>query len=71
VAARKKSRADWQVNSTHISVQALNEFVAVCKKCGKDGETADQLANATANASSVHEITLSTYRIAQVLATRY
>ena len=55
----------------HISVQALNEFVAVCKKCGKDRETAYQLADAIANASTVHEITLSTYRLAQALATRY
>ena len=55
----------------HISVQVLNEFVAVCKKCGKDRETAYQLADAIANASTVHEITLSTYRLAQALATRY
>ena len=56
---------------SHISVQVLNEFVAVCKKCGKDRETAYQLADAIANASTVHEITLSTYRLAQALATRY
>ena len=55
----------------HISVQVLNEFVAVCKKCGKDRETAYQLADAIANASTVHEITRSTYRLAQALATRY
>ena len=55
----------------HISVQVLNEFVAVCKKCGKDRETTYQLADAIANASKVHEITLSTYRLAQALATRY
>ena len=55
----------------HISVQVLNEFVAVCKKCGKDRETAYQLADAIANASTVHEIALSTYRLAQALATRY
>ncbi len=55
----------------HISVQVLNEFVAVCKKCGKDRETAYQLASAIANASTVHEITRSTYRLAQALATRY
>ena len=55
----------------HISVQVLNEFVAVCKKCGRDRETAYQLADAIANASTVHEITLSTYRLAQALATRY
>ena len=55
----------------HISVQVLNEFVAVCRKCGKDRETAYQLADAIANASTVHEITLSTYRLAQALATRY
>ena len=55
----------------HISVPVLNEFVAVCKKCGKDRETAYQLADAIANASTVHEITLSTYRLAQALATRY
>ena len=55
----------------HISVQVLNEFVAVCKKCGKDRETAYQLTDAIANASTVHEITLSTYRLAQALATRY
>ena len=55
----------------HISVQVLNEFVAVCKKCGKDRQTAYQLADAIANASTVHEITLSTYRLAQALATRY
>lgn len=55
----------------HISVQVLNEFVAVCKKCGKDRETAYQLADAIANASTVHEITLSTYRLAQALATRF
>ena len=55
----------------HISVQVLNEFVAVCKKCGKDRETAYQLADAIANASTVHEITLSIYRLAQALATRY
>ena len=55
----------------HISVQVLNEFIAVCKKCGKDRETAYQLADAIANASTVHEITLSTYRLAQALATRY
>ena len=30
----------------HISVQVLNEFVAICKKCGKDRETAYQLADA-------------------------
>ncbi len=55
----------------HISVQVLNEFVAVCKKCGRDRETAYQLADAIANASTVHEITLSTYRLTQALATRY
>ena len=55
----------------HISVQVLNELVAACKKCGKDRETAYQLADAVANASTVHEITLSTYRLAQALATRY
>ena len=55
----------------HISVQVLNESVAVCKKCGKDRETAYQLADAIANASTVHEITLSTYRLAQALATRF
>ena len=55
----------------HISVQVLNEFVAVCKKCYKDRETAYQLADAIANTSTVHEITLSTYRLAQALATRY
>lgn len=55
----------------HISVQVLNEFAAVCKKCGKDRQTAYQLADAIANASTVHEITLSTYRLAQALATRY
>ena len=55
----------------HISVQVLNEFVAVCKKCGKDRETAYQLADAIANASTVHEITLSTCRLAQAIATRY
>ena len=55
----------------HISVQVLNEFVASCKKCGKDRETAYQLVDAIANASRVHEITLSTYRLAQALATRY
>ena len=54
----------------HISVQVLSEFVAVCKKCGKDRETAYQLADAIANASTVHEITLSTYRLAHALATR-
>ena len=54
----------------HISVQVLNEFAAICKKCGKDRETAYQLADAIANASTVHEITLSTYRLAQALATR-
>ena len=53
-----------------ISVQVLSEFVAVCKKCGKDRETAYQLADAIANASTVHEITLSTYRLAHALATR-
>ena len=52
-------------------MQVLNEFVAVCKKCGKDCETAYQLADAIANASTVHEITLSTYRLAQALATHY
>ena len=55
----------------HISVQVLNEFIAVCKKCGKDRETAYQLADAIANASTVHGITLSTYRLAQAVATRY
>ena len=55
----------------HISVQVLNEFVAVCKKCRKDRETAYQLADAISNASTVHEITLSTYRLAQALATRH
>lgn len=55
----------------HISVQVLNEFVAVCKTCGKDRENAYQLADAIANASTVHEITLSIYRLAQALATRY
>ena len=55
----------------HISVQVLNEFIAVCKKCGKARKTAYQLANAIANASTVHEITLSTYRLAQAVATRY
>jgi predicted nucleic acid-binding protein len=55
----------------HISVQVLNEFVAICKKCGKDRETAYQLADAIATASTVLEITLSTYRLAQALATRY
>ena len=54
-----------------ISVQVLNEFVTICKKCGTDCETAHQLADAIANASTVHEITLSTYRLAQALATRY
>ena len=55
----------------HISVQVLNEFIAVCKKCGKDRETTYQLADAIANASTVHEITLSTHRLAQAVATRY
>jgi predicted nucleic acid-binding protein len=55
----------------HISVQVLNEFVAVCKQCGKDRETAYQLADAIIKASTVHEITLSSYRLAQALATRY
>ena len=55
----------------HISVQVLNEFIAVCKKCGKDRETTYQLADAIANGSTVHEITLSTYRLAQAVATRY
>lgn len=55
----------------HISVQVLNEFVAVCRKVGKDRETAYALADAIANASTVHDITLATYRLAQALATRY
>ena len=55
----------------HISVQVLNEFVAVCRKTGKDRETAYALADAIANASTVHDITLATYRLAQALATRY
>ena len=58
-------------NQPHISVQVLNEFIAVCKKCGKDRETTYQLADAIANASTVHEITISTYRLAQAVATRY
>ncbi|MBL8310177.1 MAG: PIN domain-containing protein [Burkholderiales bacterium] len=55
----------------HISVQVLNEFVAVCRKTGKDRETAYALADAIANVSTVHDITLATYRLAQALATRY
>lgn len=55
----------------HVSVQVLNEFIAVCRKAGKDRETAYALADAVANASIVHDITLSTYRLAQALATRY
>ena len=55
----------------HISVQVLNEFVAVCRKAGKDRETAYALADAIANASIVHDITIGTYRLAQALATRY
>jgi len=55
----------------HVSVQVLNEFVAVCRKTGKDRETAYALADAIANASTVHDITLATYRLAQALATRY
>ena len=49
----------------HVSVQVLNEFVAVCRKTGKDRETAYALADAIANASTVHDITLATYRLAQ------
>ncbi|WP_156860750.1 PIN domain-containing protein [Casimicrobium huifangae] len=56
---------------SHVSVQVLNEFIAVCRKAGKDRETAYALADAIANASIVHDITLSTYRLAQALATRY
>lgn len=55
----------------HISVQVLNELVAVCRKTGKNRETAYALADAIANASTVHDITLATYRLAQALATRY
>lgn len=55
----------------HVSVQVLNEFVAVCRKTGKDRETAYALVDAIANASTVHDITLGTYRLAQALATRY
>ena len=55
----------------HISVQVLNEFIAVCRKAGKDRETAYALADAIANASIVHDITIGTYRLAQALATRY
>ena len=55
----------------HISVQVLNEFVAVCRKAGKDRETAYALADAVANASIVNDITIGTYRLAQALATRY
>jgi len=55
----------------HISVQVLNEFVAVCRKTGKDRETAYALADAIANASTVHDVTLATYRLAQALTTRY
>ena len=56
---------------SHVSVQVLNEFIAVCRKAGKDRETAYALADAIANASIVHDITISTYRLAQALATRY
>lgn len=56
---------------SHVSVQVLNEFIAVCRKAGKDRETAYALADAIANASIVHDITLSTYRLAQALATRH
>ncbi len=55
----------------NISVQVLNEFIAVCRKCGKDTATAYQLADAIAGACTVHEISLPTYRLAQALATRY
>ena len=55
----------------HVSVQVLNEFIAVCRKAGKDRETTYALADAIANASIVHDITISTYRLAQALATRY
>jgi len=56
---------------SHVSVQVLNEFIAVCRKAGKDRETTYALADAIANASIVHDITISTYRLAQALATRY
>lgn len=56
---------------SHVSVQVLNEFIAVCRKAGKDRETAYALADAIANASIVHDITIGTYRLAQALATRY
>ena len=71
MVARKKIPRRLAGVQPHISEQVLNEFVAVCKKCGKDGETAYQLADVIANASTVHEITLSTYRLAQALATGY
>ena len=56
---------------SHVSVQVLNEFIAVCRKAGKDRETTYALADAIANASIVHDITIGTYRLAQALATRY
>jgi predicted nucleic acid-binding protein len=55
----------------NISVQVVNEFIAVCRKCGKDAATSYQLADAIARACTVHELSLPTYRLAQALATRY
>ena len=46
-------------------MQVLNEFIAVCRKAGKDRETTYALADAIANASIVHDITIGTYRLAQ------
>ena len=50
-------------------MQVLNEFIAVCRKAGRDRETAYALADAIANASIVHDITQH-HRLAQALPPR-
>lgn len=69
----RKEHIARQLASTtpHISVQVLNEFVAVCRKSQKDLATAYVLANAIAGACTVHELTTATFRLAQTLATAH
>lgn len=73
LATGKKETIARNLASTrpHISVQVLNEFIAVCLKSGKDRATAHQLADAIAKSCTVHDLSLNTYRVAQAIATRF
>ena len=69
----RKERVARQIAlaSPHISVQVLNEFIAVCRKSKKDLPTAYRLANTLASACTVHGLTVTTFRLAQTFATTH